>query len=95
MVKMIWDEKPFHVGPFLVQRVPSSSARYRAIHEHYWRGYICPEAISPQLISKVGKLIEVASREQLKTEREAYRAEIGPGTKVELAYYEVIDAGSA
>jgi hypothetical protein len=92
---MIIDETPFHVGSFLVQRVPSSSATYRAIHEHYWRGYLCPETVSPQLISKVGKLIEVTSREQLKTEREAYRAEISPSIKVEFAYYEVIDAGSA
>ncbi len=91
---MIIDEKPFRVGPFLVQRVPSSSAQFRARHEHYWRGYLCPETVSPQLIGKVGKLIEVTSREQLKTEREAYRSEISPGTKVEFAYYEVIDAGS-
>ncbi len=94
MTKMIWDEAPFHVGPFLVRRVPSSSVRYRVVHEHYWRGYLCPETVSPQLIGKVGKLIEVTSREQLKTEREAYRSEISPGTKVEFAYYEVIDVGS-
>ncbi len=95
MPKMIWDEKPFHVGALLVRRVPSSSALFRARHEHSWRGYIYPETISPELVSKVGKLIEVTSFQQLKSEREAYRAEIGPDTKVEFAYYEVIDAGSA
>ena len=91
---MIIDETPFQVGPSLVQRVPSSSARFRARHEHYWRGYLCPKTVSPQSIREIGKFIEVTSLQQLNNEREAYRVELGCGTKVEFAYYEVIDAGS-
>ena len=91
---MIRHEKPFRVGPFLVQRVPSSSVRFRIIHDGSWRGYICPEPISTQLIRKVGKFIEPTSVQQLKSEREAYRAKLDPYTKINLAYYEVIDASS-
>ena len=92
---MIKDTKPFQVGPFVVQRIPSSSADYRAQHQHYWRGYICPETICTQLISKVGKFIEPTSVQQLKSERDAYCAKLDPFIRLALAYYEVIDAGSA
>ena len=91
---MIRHEKPFRVGPFLVQRVPSSSVRFRIIHDGSWRGYICPEPISTQLISKVGKFIEATSVQQLKSERDAYCAKLDPFTRLALAYYEVIDAGN-
>ncbi len=86
---MIRDEKPFHVGSFLVQRVPSSSVRFRIIHDGSWCGYICPETISTQLISELGKLIEVTSRQHLIREREAYRAEIDPAIEAQFAYYEL------
>ena len=86
--------KPIQVGSMLVQRVPSSTADYRAIHAQ-WHGYLCPVTASKQSISKLGKLIEVTSLQQLNREREAYRAEIDPGAEVQLAYYEVIDAGGA
>ncbi len=89
---MIRDEKPFYIGSFLVRRVPSSSVRYRVVHEHYWRGYICPETICTQLISKVGKFIEPTSVQQLKRERDDYRAKLDPSIRLVLAYYELIDA---
>ncbi len=92
---MIWDERPFRVGPLLVKRVLSSSVRFRVIREHYWRGYICPETISTQLIGKVGKLIHVTSAQQLKRERDDYWAKLDPFIGMDLAYYEVIDDSSA
>lgn len=91
---MIRDEKPFYVGSFLVQRVPSSCVRYRVVHEHYWRGYICPETICTQMISKVGKFIQPTSVQQLKSERDDYCAKLDPFIRLALAYYEVIDADS-
>ena len=87
-------DKPIQVGPLLVKRVPSSSVRYCAVHEHYWYGYIVPGTLSKSSISEIGKLIEVTSIQQLNNERDVYRAEIDSFTEVEFAYYEVIDAGS-
>lgn len=92
MPDTIMNARPIQVGSVLVQRVPSSAVRYRVIHAHYWRGYLCPVVLPPQWIGKVGKLIEVTSREQLEHERNAYRAEIESSIKVELTYYEVINA---
>ncbi len=95
MPKMIIHENPFRVGLFLVRRVPSSSVRVRIIHEGSWRGYICPQTICTQLISKVGKFIEPTSVQQLKSERDAYRAKLDPFIRPELAYYEVLGDSSA
>ena len=90
---MIVDAKPFKVGQFFVRRVPSSSVRFRIIHDGTWRGFICPETICTQLISKVGKFIEPTSFQQLKSERDAYCAKLNPFIRLDLAYYEVIDGG--
>ena len=88
------DTEPFRVGPVLVQRTLSSSAEYRTRHAHHWRGYLCPWNTPKDEIGTIGKLIEVTSRQQLIRERDAYRAELDPYADVQLAYYEVIDAGS-
>ena len=90
---MIRDEKPFRVGSLLVKRVPSSSVRFRIIHDGSWHGYICPKTICTQLISKFGKFIEPTSVQQLKSERDDYHAKLDPFIRLDLAYYEVIDAG--
>ena len=95
MTKMIINEKPFPVGPVLVQRVPSSSVRYRLKHEHSWHGYLCPWKISSKWLTKFGKLIEVRTINEFNAECLAYRAQMQPGQETRLAYYEVIDAGSA
>ena len=89
------DAKPFKVGPFLVQRVPSSAVRYRANRMHYWHGYLCPLRISTKWIEKAGKLIEVRSVQEFDAECLAYRAQMQLEPDIRLAYYEVIDAGSA
>ena len=86
--------KPIRVGSMLVQRTLSSSADYRVRHEHHWRGYLCPWNTPQDGIGKLGKLIEVTSRQQLIRERDTYRAELDPGAEVQLAYYEVIEAGT-
>ena len=86
--------KPIQVGSLRVQRVPSSSVRVRVVREHYWHGYMCAGTASKSSIGEIGKLIEVTSLQQLNAERDAYRAEIDPYAEVQLAYFEVIDAGS-
>ena len=95
MPDTIMNAQPIQVGSVLVQRVPSSAVTYRVVHAHYWRGYLCPMSTATQEISRVGKLIEVTSRQQLERERNLYRARIDPSVKAELAYYEVIDADGA
>ena len=88
------DTKPFIVGRLLLQRIPSASAGYRANHEHYWRGYLCPLMLPSKWIERFGKLIEVRTVDELETERKAYRALMKPEAGARLAYYEVIDAGA-
>ncbi len=78
----------------LVQRVPASTADYCAIHAQ-WRGYLCPARTPRRWVSRYGKLIEVSSLQQLDQARQTYRAELDPYAEVQLAYYEVIDAGNA
>ena len=91
---MLMYEQPFQVGLVLVKRVPSSAARYRAVHLHYWHGYLCLRKIPTKWITKFGKLIEVRSAKELEAERLAYRAQMQVAPTIRLAYYEVIDAGT-
>jgi len=92
---MLMYEQPFQVGLVLVKRVPSSAARYRAVHLHYWHGYICLRKIPTKWITRFGRLIEVRTTKELEAECLAYRAQLQPGQDNRLAYYEVIDTGSA
>jgi hypothetical protein len=92
--EMIDYKKAIQVGPLLVRRVRSSSAEFRAGHEHHWYGYLCPWNTSKEEIAMVGKLIDVTSRQQLDHERAAYRADLDAFAEVQFAYYEVIDAGA-
>jgi hypothetical protein len=46
------------------------------------------------MVGTLGKLVDVTTQEQLKDERDAYRIRIDPKSKMEFAYYEVIDAGA-
>jgi hypothetical protein len=85
--------RPFRVGSVLVQRVPASSADYRASHQGYWHGFICPEKFPPQLVERFGKLIEARSSEDLGRERTAYRATLTAEKEIRFAYYEVINDG--
>jgi hypothetical protein len=82
---------PIQVGSLLVQRIPSSSARYRVTHKHYWRGYLFPIRLPIKFLGKVGKLIEVRTLQELDAACAAYRASLEPGVDTRLAYYEVID----
>jgi hypothetical protein len=86
------DATPFRIGSLIVRRVPSSAAEYRAYHQHYWRGYLCPGKPPKEEIGTVSKLIEVRSLQELKSERDVYRAELDPFAEVQFTYYEVIDA---
>ena len=92
--KMILDEKPFRVGLLLVQRVPSSSIRFRLSQGHSWGGYLYSLRLPILFIGKAGRLIEVRTANELETERLAYRAQIQPGLDTRLVYYEVLDAGN-
>ncbi len=87
-------QQSIQVGPLLVQRVPSSSARYRALHKHSWRGYLFPLRLPIASLGEVGKLIEVQTGQEFDAACEAYRASLEPGADTHLAYYEVIDASA-
>ncbi len=92
---MLMYEQPFQVGPLLVKRVPSSSVRFRVIHEGYWQGYLYPLHLCINFLDTAGKLIEVRTIHEFKAECQAYKAQSVIGSHTRLTYYEVIDAGSA
>ena len=85
------NKQPVQIGPLLVQRVPSSFARYCARHKHSWRGYVFPVSLPLESLGDVGKLIEVRTAQEFDAACEAYRASMEPGADKRLAYYEVID----
>lgn len=88
------DATPVSVGSVLVQRVQSSSALYRAVHNHYWRGYLVPLTLPVEQLATVGKLIEVRTKDDFDAAVRAYKAQMEPGSDTRLAYYEVVDAGN-
>ncbi len=82
------------VGPLLVQRVPSSSARYRALHRNAWHGYLVPLKVPLESLGEVGRLIDVRTVQEFDAACAAYRASMEPGADTRLAYYEIIDASA-
>lgn len=87
------DDTVFRLGSVLVQRVPASSAEYRAYHEQYWHGFVCPETLPRQWVERFGKLIEVRSKTEFFRECRAYRATLTVTEKIKFAYYEIIADG--